>query len=355
MRPLRTIAGVAAAALALGLVACGGDGSGSTSGGQASGGKVTIKLGLSAINASHLWVAIARDEKLMEPYGIDFQPVIFQGGAAQVLPSVLGGSTQFGIASAQQTLIAYQKDPKLKMILNPMNGSPLSVVARKGITNVQDLKGKVISVNSAGSSEDYHSATAFLKHNGIRLDEVKFVTGGATSARVSALLSGAVDVVLCSPPDVDRLTAAGATVIGEANEVPELRKAASYVIVGTTDWLSANRDAAVRFAKGYQATQEFIHDPANKQKVVSDISTTLKVDAAAAENVYEYWVNGFTKDSDRSGAIHEENLAQTLQNAKADGVKDLADVNTSDLSKYYDNSYAEAAGSAPLPNASASS
>jgi NitT/TauT family transport system substrate-binding protein len=359
MRSLRTIAVVAAAALALGLSACGGDSSqtsGSTSGSRGPGGKTTIKLGLSAINASHLWVAIARDEKLMEPYGIDFQPVVFQGGAAQVLPAVLGGSTQFGIASAQQTMIAYQKDQNLKMILNPMNGSPLSVVAKKGISSVQDLKGKIISVNSAGSSEDYHSATAFLEHNGIKPSEVKFVTGGATSARVSALLSGAVDVVLCSPPDVDRLTAAGATVIGQANDIPKLQKSASYVIVGTTDWLKANGDAATRFAQGYRATQEFMHDPANHAAVVADITKTLSVDTAAAEKAYDYWINGFAKDSDRSGAVHEANLQQTLQNAKDSDVKALTNVDPAKLKELYDNSYAEAAAkTGAQPTASATS
>jgi ABC-type nitrate/sulfonate/bicarbonate transport system substrate-binding protein len=229
------------------------------------------------------------------------------------------------------------------MILNPMNGSPLSVVAKKGINSVQDLKGKVISVNSAGSSEDYHSATAFLEHNGINLSDVKFVTGGATSARVSALLSGAVDVVLCSPPDVDRLTAAGATVLGQANTVPKLQKSASYVIVGTADWLTANRDAATRFAQGYRATQEFMHDPANHAAVVANIAKTLSVDTKAAEAAYDYWINTFAKDSDRSGAIHEENLRQTLQNAKDAGEKTLVNVDAAKVKELYDNSYAEAA------------
>ncbi|WP_406080123.1 ABC transporter substrate-binding protein [Micromonospora sp. NBC_00858] len=345
MRTFRTIAAVAAAALALSSIsACGGNDETSSTG-SAPGGRTTVKVGLSAINASHLWVAVARDEKLFDQFNIDFEPVVFQGGAAQVLPSVLGGSTQFGIASAQQTMIAYQKDPSLTMVLNPMNGSPLSVVARSGINSVADLKGKTISVNSAGSSEDYHSATAFLEANNIGLDEVKFVTGGATSARVSALISGAVDVVLCSPPDVDRITATGAKVIGAANTVPELQKAASYVVVGKRDWLDANKDAADRFAKGYKATQDFMHDPANKEAVSTVIAKQLKVDKAAADKAWDYWVNDFAKDADRSGAIHEENLAQTLQNAQDDQIKDLAGFAAADLSKLYDNQYAQASAS----------
>jgi len=342
MRHLRTIAVLTAGMLALGLAACGSDDT--ADGGPAAPGQpTTVKLGLSAINASHLWVAVARDEKLMEPFGIDFEPVVFQGGAAQVLPSLLGGSTQLGIASAQQTIIAYQQDPSVTMILNPMNGSPLSVVAKPGIASPQDVKGKIISVNAQGSSEDYHAATAWLEHQGIALSDVKFVTGGATSARVSALISGAVDVVLCSPPDVDKLTATGATILGETNEVPKLQKAASYEIVGKTEWLTANKDTAVRFAQGYQATQEFMHDPANKDKVVTVIANQLKVDTTGAAEVYEYWINEFAKDADLTGAIHEENLVQTLQNAKEGGVKALENVEPSSLAKLYDNSYAEEA------------
>jgi ABC-type nitrate/sulfonate/bicarbonate transport system substrate-binding protein len=344
----RTLITAGVAVLAMALAGCGGDDSGGNA--TSEGGLATVKVGVTAINASHLWVPIARDEKLMEPFGIDFQPVVFQGGAAQVLPAVLGGSTQFGIAGAQQTIIAYQQEPSLAMILNPMNGSPLSIVAKQGIATPADLRGKTISVNSAGSSEDYLSAVAWLREQGISPDEVNFVTGGATSARVSALISGNVDAVLCSPPDVGRLTEAGATVLGEADDVPALQNQASYVIVGKKEWLEANHDAAVRFAQGYQATQKFMRDPANRDAVIGDIADELGIDQDVAGEVYEYWINEFNADADPTGAVHVENLEQTLQNGKDNGVEELMAVTPDSLTDMFDNSYAEAAAGAPAAN-----
>ena len=313
-----------------------------------------VSIGISSLNASHMWEFIARDENTFVPYGINLKLVVFQG-ASEVLPSLLGGSTQFSEPSTPQTVAAMQKQSGLKVVFASLMGNPTSLVAAKGITSIDQLKGKKISVNAAGSSSDYYGAVAFLTAHGIDPKDVTFITGGATSARVTALLSGAVDAVLCSPPDIERLTSAGDNVLGSVDDVPGQKDAIAYVGLAKQSWLDANHDVAVRFMEGYQATQLFMRDPANKDKVIADIVKELNTDAKGAADVYDYFLNDAESNLDPTGSVTTPGIVASL---KAAQVTQIPDDTT--LTGYYDNSFAQAAAAvtgakASAPEASSSS
>lgn len=303
----------------------------------------TIRLGLSAVNASHLWTVIAEDNDLFSQFGVKLELVTFQGGASQVVPAILGNSVELGIGNGQQNLLAHLQEPDLTMIASPMIGSPLSLVARSGITSIDELKGKTISVNAVGGSEDYFSGTRYLQFKGASLDDFKFITGGPTSARVSALLAGSVDAVFCSPPDVQRITAAGGVVLGAVNDAPAVAASLAYGIMGKASWFAEHHDAMVNFMRGYQATQAFMRDPANRDAVEKTIETRLNTDATGAAETYDFWVGEVASRIDPTGVITEQNIQQVLTNAKEDGVEGLGDLKPADLTAFYDNTFAEEA------------
>ena len=304
-----------------------------------------FSLGLSGINASHLWTVIAEDNEIFPEYGVDLEFVVFQGGASQVIPSVLSGSVDVAIGNGQQNMLAQLQEPDLVMIASPMVGSPLSVVARDGIESLDELAGQTISVNAVGGSEDYFSGTKYLGSQGIDIDEIDFVTGGATNARVSALLAGSVDAVFASPPDVQRIEEAGGNVLGEVSEAPEVASTLAYGMIGSSENFEENREVTVRFLQGYQATQDFMREPENRESIVESIIERLNVEEQYAEVTYDFWINTVGERLDPTGAIHAENIEQALENAQADGVEELMDLEPADLDQFYDNSYVEEAAS----------
>jgi NitT/TauT family transport system substrate-binding protein len=348
----KLMAGVVAAAVALTSAACGSNSSGGGGSAGASGSAQTVSIGISSLNASHMWEFIARDENIFPKYGVNLKLVVFQG-ASQVLPSLLGGSTQVSEPSAPQAVAAMQKQSGFKIVVGSLVGSPLSLVVRKGINSVADLKGKKISVNAAGSSSDYYSAVAYLSAHGLSKSDVTYVTGGATSARVSALLSGAVDAVLCSPPDIERLTKAGDTVLGNVNDLPQQKNALAYVGMVKSSWAQANHDTLVKFIEGYQATLAFMRDPANHDKVVADIAKELNTDTQGADDVYTYFIKDAEANLDPTGAVSVPSLTLALQAAEVPAVP------ASTLTGYIDNSFAQEAaqttGAKPVASSSATS
>ena len=343
MRTWRTIVVSVGVVAALTLTACSSDGGSGGSGGDDAGKLPKVRIGVAAVNASHLWTIIARNHDIMKEHGVDMELVTFQAGASQVVPAILSDSVELGIQNGQQTLLAQLQEPEVTGIGAPMIGSPLSVVARKGINSLEDLRGGNISVNAVNGSEDFFSGSKFLASKGLTTKDVNYITGGATNARVASLLAGSVDAVFCSPPDVARIEAAGGKVLGQVNDLPEIASTLAYMIIGKSSYFEANRDTMVKFMAGYQATQKFMIDPANKDAVVADIVKDLKTDEANAEKTYHFWVETVAKRLDPTGAIAEENLVKTLENAQATGVKALLGYDRTRLKDVYDNSFAEAA------------
>lgn len=323
---------VAAALTACSSAASSGSGQAASSGGA----PVTVSLGVSSLNASHMWEFIATDQNTFAKYGINLKLNIFQG-ASEVVPSMLGGSTDIAEASAPQSVAAIQKQSGLQIVFGSLMGSPLSVVAKKGITSLADLKGKTISVNAAGASSDYYAAVSYLTVNGINPSDVHFVTGGATSARVAALLSGAVDAVLCSPPDTERLTAAGDKVLGNVDSVPSQKNALAYAGLVKSSWATANRGTLVKFLEGFQATQMYMRDPANRATVEADIEKALNTTAQGASDVYTYFVQQAESNLNPSGAVSTQAISLALKAAQAPAVPDGT------IAGYYTNSYSQQA------------
>jgi ABC-type nitrate/sulfonate/bicarbonate transport system substrate-binding protein len=334
-----------AGAVAAALTACSSAGSSSAGSSSASGqaaaassggAPVTVSIGVSSLNASHMWEFVATDQDIFAKYGVNLKLNLFQG-ASEVVPSMLGGSTDIAEASAPQSVAVIQKQPGLEIVFGSLMGSPLSLVAKKGITSLAELKGKTISVNAAGASADYYGAVSYLSANGINPSEVHFVTGGATSARVAALLSGAVDAVLCSPPDIERLTAAGDKVLGSLDSVPSQKNALAYAGLVKSSWASANRSALVKFLEGFQATQMYIRDPANRATVEADIEKTLNTTPQGASDVYTYFVQQAESNLSPSGAVSTQAISLALKAAHKAAVPDGT------IAGFYTNTYVQQA------------
>jgi ABC-type nitrate/sulfonate/bicarbonate transport system substrate-binding protein len=332
-----------AGALALTLAACGSGGDDASGGGSAN--VPTVSIAVSSLNASHLWEIVARDKNIFAKYGVNLKLNLFQG-ASQVVPSMLGGSSDIAEASTPQAVAAMDKQPGLLMAFGSLMGSPLSVVTKKGITSPDQLRGKKISVNAAGGSSDYYSAVAYLNAHGVNPKDVTFVTGGATSARVTAMLSGQVDAVLCGPPDLEKLTAAGDNVLGNVDDIPNQKNALAYVGLVQGSWAKSHRDALVRFIEGFQATQMYMRDPANKATVEQLIQQALNTDAKAAADVYGYFVEKAESNLDPTGQVTSHGISLALAGAGVPAKSDGA------IHALYDNSYllqaAKVSGAKPL-------
>ena len=90
---------------------------------------------------------------------------------------------------------------------------PYSLCASPSIKSMKELKGKTISVGGAKDITRIF-VERMLAPNGVKPGEFDMVFAGATSARFSALQSGAVDAAILTPPFNFHAETAGFTNLG---------------------------------------------------------------------------------------------------------------------------------------------
>lgn len=355
MKTPRRLAGGAAALVALVMLIAACSSSSSPSGSTAAAGGTqkltTVTYGLSPLNASHLWEVIALAQKTFVKYGINLNLKFFQS-ESDAVAAVEGGSVDIAEPSSQAAIAAIQKEPSLKIIVGTQIGSVQDIVARKGINSIVDLKGKKIMVNAVGASAGYFTVVGILKAHGLSTSDVHYVNGGGNSARVAAFQSGAVDATELSPPQVETLTAKGAVDLGSGNDVPTIKESLAYAGLSKQSWYGKNKSLVTRFMEGYQDSQKFMNDPANKSKVIADIASALKTTTAGATDVYDYVIVKYGSIQDPTGAV---TVPQLQAAARLSSLKPISD---SDMAKMFDNSFVAAAakvtGAKPLPGVSLS-
>jgi ABC-type nitrate/sulfonate/bicarbonate transport system substrate-binding protein len=86
----------------------------------------------------------------------------------------------------------------VKTVLNFFNGSFFYLITKPSITNILQLRGKIVGVSRYGSAADF-DARATFRHFGIDPGkDLKILAAGSPAARISALISGHIDAAILS-------------------------------------------------------------------------------------------------------------------------------------------------------------
>src|SRR5574341_607590 len=113
--------------------------------------KVNASYGAISGSMAQTWVA--KEARLYEKYGLDLNLVYISGGPRAIM-ALIGGSVQFVNHSGMPALEAYQRGADTALIASPMNQLEHSLVVQKNITSVEQLRGKLLGMSTAGSLTD---------------------------------------------------------------------------------------------------------------------------------------------------------------------------------------------------------
>jgi len=162
-----------------------------------------INASYGAISGSMMPIWVTKEAKLFEKQGLELNLVYISGGPRSIM-SLLGGSVQFVNHSGMPALEAYQRGADTALIASPMNQPEHSLVVQKNITSVEQLRGKILGMSTAGSLTDILLREG-LRLNGITEKDVNILPVGDLGARLSALQTGRLQGVIVA--GVQTLTA----------------------------------------------------------------------------------------------------------------------------------------------------
>ena len=177
-------------------------------------GQTAIKVGTAVLAdyalAGPFIVAVEKGFFRTEGLAAEFVP--FRGGP-DLVKAVIAGDVLLGAAGSTDIFVAREAGQPLKMVATHTEGNHFTLNVAPEIQAPIELKGKTISI---GGPKDI--TRIYLERmaapNGLKAGDYDTVFAGATSARFSALQSGAVDAAILLPPFNFYAESAGFTNLG---------------------------------------------------------------------------------------------------------------------------------------------
>ncbi|GAA2575037.1 aliphatic sulfonate ABC transporter substrate-binding protein [Winogradskya consettensis] len=251
------------------LAACGDDDESS------SGGTTKVNFGyIGDYNGTSL-LAVANDQKLWAKHGLEASTKVFTNGPLQVT-ALNAGDLDFGYIGPGAVWLPASGKAKI-VALNSL-GNADRVIAKAGITDLSQLKGKKVGVPE-GTSGDM-ILTLALQKAGLTNDDIQRVPMDAATI-VSAFGSGAIDAAGIWYPLLNNIKA-------KKPDLVELAKDADFAdkVSFPTAFVASN-DAAKDTAKATKVVQvlreAMDYRKANPDQTVKLVAAMLKQDEAAVK------------------------------------------------------------------------
>ncbi len=207
--------------------------------------KVNASYG--AISGSMMPIWVTKEARLFEKYGLDLNLVYISGGPRAIM-SLIGGSVQFVNHSGMPALEAYQRGADTALIASPMNQLEHSLVVQKNITSVEQLRGKILGMSTAGSLTDVLLREG-LRLNGISEKDVTILPVGDLGARLSALQTGRLHGVIVAGVQTLLATKMGFKQLIDFSKLP-IEISGSGILVRRA-YVMKNQETTLKFLKAW--------------------------------------------------------------------------------------------------------
>jgi NitT/TauT family transport system substrate-binding protein len=246
----------------------------------------TITAGAVGSASTTIWpVYIGIDQGFFAEAGIKVDPVFAQSSTA-IAQQVAAGSINLTTGSGLVDPIrAIEKGAPIAIWRIDMQAPPYALLAKREIKSIKELKGKTIII---GGAKDITRIflERMLAPNGVRAADVDYVFAGATSARLSALQSGAVDAALLTSPHNFHAESAGFSNLGwtidYASELPFSGGAVNR------SWASANKAALDKFVAAYARSVRWFQDDKNRDAAIRIMVSVSKLDRDDVAKSYDF-------------------------------------------------------------------
>jgi NitT/TauT family transport system substrate-binding protein len=217
---------------------------------------VPLKLGLNTPTANITPVWVAKDEGFFAKYGVDADLTLIPGGE-RIVTALIAGELPLSILAGTGLVSADLNGADLVLYGSFANRLRYWVYARPEIGSVAELRGRRLAVTGRAGIVR-RAADLTLERNGLDPDhDVTFIATGQITDSVLALLSGAVDAALLSPPGTFRAEDEGMRMIANTHEYNF--PAVISGIAGSRAWVSQHEDVTRRVLQAIAEGINFSH------------------------------------------------------------------------------------------------
>ena len=233
------------------------------------------------------------DKGIFKKYQLDVEPIdIF--GPAKSQEAMTAGSIDFELGSGTE-LVFIAKGVK-ELCVADIVGPPtlVDVVVRKDspIKTLADLKGKTISIISAGSLTEW-LARQIARSQGWGEDGIKVQAVGSAAAQTAMLQTGQVDasIIEISSAQILADKGQGRIIASGRNIAPNF---VTHAIFASRAMIDDHPDVVRRFLAAWFQTQTYMKT--HKADAVAEIAKRLQIPESVAAADYDTLMPDFSKD-----------------------------------------------------------
>src|ERR1700684_3308989 len=271
-----------------------------------------VTIGSVGQASANLWPElIALDRGFFSDEGLQVDIVYVQSSAAlvqQLAAGSLGIAAQTGLADP---LRAVGMGAPIAVVRIDVQAPPYDLVAKPGITNMSELKGKVISLGGPKDITRIY-VERMLAPSGINTGDVDMVFAGATTARASALLAGAVDAAILLPPFNFQAEAKGFNSLGlTVDYVKDLPFSGTAV---NNAWAQSNKSTLEKLLRAQSRGVAWFEDDKNRTEAVQILKAASGLTQDDIEKSYDFFRSGHLfEPTGKVSRSKLDNLAKAME------------------------------------------
>src|SRR5215212_12164435 len=236
--------------------------------------------------SANLWpLYIGQQNGYFDAAGLKLDVIFSQSNASSIQQLAAGSLNISPSAGLVDPIRAIEKGAPISIVRILLQAPPYALLAKPTIKRMADLKGKTIIIGGAKDITRIF-VERMLSANGLKPGDYDFVFAGATSARFSALQSGAVDAAILTVPFNFYAESAGYTNLGFTFDyIPDMPFAAMAV---NRNWATANPKVVDRFLGVILKGVSWFEDPANHTEAVKLMVEHSKLKQEDVEKSYDF-------------------------------------------------------------------
>jgi NitT/TauT family transport system substrate-binding protein len=249
-----------------------------------------VTLGTIGQPSANYWpelVALDKGFYAAEDLKVDF---VYIPSSAALVQQVTAGSLGIGIQTGlADPLRAVGMGAPISIVRIEVQAPPYDLVAKPSIAGLKDLKGKLISLGGPKDITRIY-VDRMLEPNGVKDGEFDMVFAGATTARASALLAGAVDAAILLPPFDFQAVAKGFRSLGlTVDYVKDLPFSGTAV---NNAWAIANKVTLEKVLRAQSKGVAWFEDEKNRAEALRILKTASSLSEDDVEKSYDFFHNG---------------------------------------------------------------
>jgi ABC-type nitrate/sulfonate/bicarbonate transport system substrate-binding protein len=299
-----------------------------------------VVMAYSNVKGDNLAAWEAEDAGIFQKNGVAVDLQLIAGGS-KTMGGLLSGEVHMALLGGGETVSATAEGADLVILGTTSPVYPYKFEAAKEIKSMDDLRGKKVGVASIGGSADIATRVVLKKANLDPSKDVSIVSLNDAQTRSAALLSGAVQAGMDSPPGTLKLEAAGLHPLVDlaSQQLP----AANDALIAQKSWVNANK--------------------ATVQKVIDSLvqgTARAKADKPFTLGVLKkYYKNDDAQQMDAAYEFYAKEVIPSLPYPKANQYTDAIDtlaakndkLKNYDVTKIFDDSFVKNAADRGLDKA----